>query len=54
LLLRFPTARLPQPLDAPGYITAEQHAELTALCAGIGKMLGSMLNNPTPFLISDF
>jgi len=36
-----------------GYITAGQHAELTALCAEIGKMLGSMLNNPTPFLISD-
>jgi len=35
-----------------GYITAEQHAELTALCAEIGKMLGSMLNNPTPFLLT--
>ena len=36
-----------------GYITAQQHGELTALNAEIGKMLGSMINNPTPFLISD-
>lgn len=35
-----------------GYITAQQHGELTALNAEIGKMLGSMINNPTPFLIS--
>ena len=35
------------------YITAEQHAELTSLCQEIGKMLGSMINNPGPFLISD-
>lgn len=36
-----------------GYITAEQHAELTALCAEIGKMLGAMINNPAPFLVSN-
>jgi four helix bundle protein len=36
-----------------GYITVEQHSELTSLCAEIGKMLGSMINNPGPFLISD-
>ncbi|MBM4429701.1 MAG: four helix bundle protein [Chloroflexi bacterium] len=36
-----------------GYITSDPHTELTALCAEIGKMLGSMINNPTPFLISD-
>lgn len=36
-----------------GYITVEQHAELTALCAEIGKMLGTMINNSTSFLISD-
>ena len=36
-----------------GYITIAQHAELTTLCAEIGKMLGSMINNPTSFLISD-
>ena len=35
-----------------GYITDEQHREMTALCAEVGKMLGSMLNNPTPFLIA--
>jgi len=35
-----------------GYITAQQHGELTALTAELGKMLGSMINNPTPFLIS--
>jgi four helix bundle protein len=36
-----------------GYITAEQHAELTSLCQEIGKMLGSMIHNPHPFLTSD-
>ena len=36
-----------------GYITEEQHIELTSLCSEIGKMLGSMINNPRPFLISD-
>jgi four helix bundle protein len=34
-----------------GYITVEQHAELISLCQEIGKMLGSMINNPGPFLI---
>jgi four helix bundle protein len=33
------------------YITAEQHAVLTGLCAEIGKMLGAMIRNPDPFLI---
>ncbi len=32
------------------YIDAGQHAELTGLCNEIGKMLGSMINNPKPFL----
>ena len=36
-----------------GYITPEQHAELTSLGHEVGKMLGSMINNPSPFLISD-
>jgi four helix bundle protein len=36
-----------------GYITSEQHAQMTSLCQEIGKMLGSMINNPAPFLISD-
>ena len=35
------------------YITVLQHAHLTAICSEIGKMLGSMLKNPGPFLISD-
>ena len=35
------------------YITAERHQELTAVCSQIGKMLGSMINKPGPFLISD-
>tara|TARA_B110000037_G_scaffold192392_1_gene226574 strand:- start:17 stop:397 length:381 start_codon:yes stop_codon:yes gene_type:complete len=35
-----------------GYLTHEQHQHLTGLCTEIGKMLGSMLRNPTPFLIS--
>jgi len=35
-----------------GYITVEQHIELTSLCSEIGKMLGGMINNPRPFLIS--
>ena len=34
-----------------GYISDQQHAELTSLCTEIGKMLGSMINNPAPFLI---
>jgi four helix bundle protein len=36
-----------------GYITIEQHIELTSLCHEIGKMLGSMIRNPVPFLIPD-
>ena len=34
-----------------GYITQSQHAELTGLCSEVGKMLGSMIKNPAPFLI---
>lgn len=33
-----------------GYITPEQHSELTALCRKIGKMLGSMMKSPSVFL----
>jgi len=36
-----------------GYLTDEQHCELIGMCAEIGKMLGSMINRPGPFLISD-
>src|SRR6184192_1137446 len=32
------------------YITSEQHAELISLCSEVGKMLGSMIKNPSPFL----
>ena len=35
------------------YITAERHQEMTAVCRQIGKMLGSMINHPDLFLISD-
>lgn len=35
-----------------GYISQTQHREMTSLCKEVGKMLGSMLKNPTPFLIS--
>ena len=33
------------------YISTDQHTHLTELCAEIGRMLGSMLRNPAPFLI---
>ena len=36
-----------------GYITTEQHAELVALTQEAGRMLGSMIKDPSPFLISD-
>ena len=36
-----------------GYITLQQHDALTALCREVGGMLGSMIKNPAPFLISD-
>lgn len=36
-----------------GYLTSDQHAELALLCSEIGKMLGSMINNPESFLISN-
>ena len=35
-----------------GYITEAEHRELTAQSAEVGKMLGSMINNPDPFLLS--
>lgn len=34
-----------------GYITDEQHTLLTNECQEIGKMLGSMIKSPEPFLI---
>jgi four helix bundle protein len=33
------------------YISKEKHIELTTRNREVGKMLGSMLNNPNPFLI---
>lgn len=36
-----------------GYITIEQHTSLTTQCQEIGKMLGAMINNPRPFLITE-
>jgi four helix bundle protein len=36
-----------------GYISVEQHGRLTSLCQEIGGMLGSMINRPGPFLVSD-
>ncbi len=32
-------------------MTQGEHTELTAECQEVGKMLGSMINNPAPFLI---
>ena len=34
-----------------GYISPQEHAELTGLCTEVGKMLGSMIQHPDPFLI---
>ena len=36
-----------------GYITDAEHQKLTAECAEIGRMLGSMIKSPDKFLISD-
>ncbi len=33
------------------YITTEEHKMLAAACIEIGKMLGSMIRNPDPFLL---
>lgn len=33
------------------YISVEDHAELTAMNRSVGRMLGSMLKNPAPFLL---
>ena len=34
-----------------GYITAQEHKELTTAVTEIGRMLGRMMNEPEPFLI---
>src|SRR3954464_9627212 len=34
-----------------GFITPQQHDDLSKRCTSIGRMLGSMILNPAPFLI---
>ena len=34
------------------YLNKETHRKLSEQCAEVGKMLGSMLNNPKPFLLT--
>ena len=34
-----------------GYISVECHKELTAMCRQVGRMLGGVIKNPSPFLI---
>jgi len=34
-----------------GYISETQHTDLIQTCQEIGRMLGTMMNNPTPFLL---
>jgi four helix bundle protein len=36
-----------------GYLSVEQHTELASLSREIGRMLGSMISKPGPFLASD-
>jgi four helix bundle protein len=36
-----------------GYITEEQHKRVTAICCEVRRMIGAMIRNPDPFLISD-
>jgi len=35
-----------------GYISSEEHEHLVAIGKEVGRMLGSMINNPEPFLQS--
>ena len=35
-----------------GYISADEHRALTSTCAEVGRMLGSMINNPGPVLLT--
>ena|ERR1043165_7837858 len=34
------------------YISEHEHKELASECCEIGKMLGAMIQNPTPFLLT--
>jgi four helix bundle protein len=33
------------------YISVQVHSELVGLCVGVGKMLGSLIQKPEPFLL---
>jgi four helix bundle protein len=35
-----------------GYITAEEHSELTGCCASLGGMIGRMIQSPESFLLN--
>jgi len=35
-----------------GYLTENEHCQLVANCSEIGKMLGSMIQKPDPFLLT--
>ena len=37
-----------------GYISNEEHKKLTAENREIGKMLGSMINNPDSFILRNY
>jgi four helix bundle protein len=37
---------------ARGYITESEHVARVALCAEIGRMLGAMIRDPEPFLLT--
>ena len=34
-----------------GFIPTQEHARLVAVCTEVRRMLGAMLNDPTPFLL---
>jgi len=36
-----------------GYISEAEHAELATAYSEVGKMLGAMIHNPDPFLLTD-
>jgi four helix bundle protein len=36
-----------------GYISIDEHRMLSELCIEVGRMLGSMIRNPEPFLLPD-
>ncbi len=36
-----------------GYLSAEDHKRLAAECREVGAMIGSMLNNPEPFVLKE-